>query len=414
MLISDHLNLTATSPIEGANFVDLTDLYSPRLRALCKEVDPSLDEGVYVQFPGPHYETPAEIGMVRAMGGHLVGMSTALEAIAAREAGLEVLGISLVTNLAAGISGEPLNHAEVLEAGRRRPPGWATCSARSCRGSRAGAAGYHRSMTSTSARNITCTVDEGVARVWLDRPDKLNGLTLDMLAELSATSRRLAKDKTLRAVVITGAGESFSAGLDFASALKDPRRIARTFIPSLLRGTNIFQEASWGWRRLPVPVIAVVQGHCYGGGLQIALGADFRFSTPDAQWSVLEAKWGLIPDMSGIKSLAELVGMDTAKLITMTGDTFDGTRAKELGLVTEVTDDPMAAADELVEQLKTRSPDAVAAAKRLFNGTWTSSPRRTFARERAEQLALLVNANTKIAREAAFKRERPVFTARKK
>lgn len=118
VLISDHINLTATSPIEGANFVDLTDLYSPRLRALCQEIDPTLDEGVYVQFPGPHYETPAEIGMVRAMGGHLVGMSTTLEAIAAREAGLEVLGISLVTNLAAGISGEPLNHEEVLEAGR--------------------------------------------------------------------------------------------------------------------------------------------------------------------------------------------------------------------------------------------------------------------------------------------------------
>jgi purine-nucleoside phosphorylase len=118
VLISDHINLTATSPIEGANFVDLTDLYSSRLRALCQEVDPSLDEGVYVQFPGPHYETPAEIGMVRAMGGHLVGMSTTLEAIAAREAGMEVLGISLVTNLAAGITGEPLNHEEVLEAGR--------------------------------------------------------------------------------------------------------------------------------------------------------------------------------------------------------------------------------------------------------------------------------------------------------
>ena len=117
VLISDHINLTATSPIEGAHFVDLTDLYSPRLRALCREVEPDLDEGVYVQLPGPHYETPAEIGMVRAIGGDLVGMSTTLEAIAAREAGLEVLGISLVTNLAAGITGEPLNHAEVLEAG---------------------------------------------------------------------------------------------------------------------------------------------------------------------------------------------------------------------------------------------------------------------------------------------------------
>ena len=118
VLISDHINLTGTSPVEGANFVDLTDLYSSRLRALCQEVDPTLDEGVYVQFPGPHYETPAEITMVKAIGGTLVGMSTVLEAIAAREAGMEVLGISLVTNFAAGITGEPLNHEEVLEAGR--------------------------------------------------------------------------------------------------------------------------------------------------------------------------------------------------------------------------------------------------------------------------------------------------------
>jgi purine-nucleoside phosphorylase len=118
VLIRDHINLTARSPIEGAHFVDLTDLYSSRLRAMCREADPTLEEGVYVQFPGPHYETPAEIEMVRRFGGDLVGMSTTLEAIAAREAGMEVLGISLVTNLAAGISGEPLDHAEVLEAGR--------------------------------------------------------------------------------------------------------------------------------------------------------------------------------------------------------------------------------------------------------------------------------------------------------
>ena len=118
VLISDHINLTGRSPIEGAHFVDLTDLYSSRLRALCHEVDPTLDEGVYVQFPGPHYETPAEVRMAGILGGHLVGMSTTLEAIAAREAGMEVLGISLVTNLAAGISDQPLNHEEVLEAGR--------------------------------------------------------------------------------------------------------------------------------------------------------------------------------------------------------------------------------------------------------------------------------------------------------
>ena len=118
VLISDHINLTARSPIVGATFVDLTDLYSSRLRTLAKEIDPTLDEGVYVQFPGPHYETPAEVRMAGVLGGHLVGMSTTLEAIAAREAGMEILGISLVTNLAAGISSEPLNHEEVLVAGR--------------------------------------------------------------------------------------------------------------------------------------------------------------------------------------------------------------------------------------------------------------------------------------------------------
>jgi len=118
VLIRDHLNLTAASPIEGAHFVDLTDLYSSRLRDLAREVDPGLDEGVYVQFRGPHYETPAEVRMAKILGGDLVGMSTTLEAIAARECGLEVLGISLVTNPAAGIGDQPLSHDDVLEAGR--------------------------------------------------------------------------------------------------------------------------------------------------------------------------------------------------------------------------------------------------------------------------------------------------------
>jgi purine-nucleoside phosphorylase len=118
VLIADHLNLTATSPIQGAKFVDLTDLYSPRLRALAQQIDPSLTEGVYAQLPGPHYETPAEIRMLRTLGADLVGMSTVLEAIAAREAGAEVFGLSLVTNLAAGMTGEPLDHEEVLATGR--------------------------------------------------------------------------------------------------------------------------------------------------------------------------------------------------------------------------------------------------------------------------------------------------------
>jgi len=122
VLINDHLNLTATSPLEGATFVDLTDLYATRLRAIAREVDPGLAEGVYVQFRGPHYETPAEVRMAGVLGGDLVGMSTTLEAIAARHAGLEVLGISLVTNLAAGISATPLSHAEVIEAGAAAGP----------------------------------------------------------------------------------------------------------------------------------------------------------------------------------------------------------------------------------------------------------------------------------------------------
>jgi purine-nucleoside phosphorylase len=122
VLISDHINLTAASPLEGATFIDLTDLYAKRLRDLARSVAPELDEGVYVQFRGPHYETPAEVQMAKTIGGHIVGMSTALEAIAAREAGMEILGLSLITNPAAGISPEPLSHAEVLQAGRDAEP----------------------------------------------------------------------------------------------------------------------------------------------------------------------------------------------------------------------------------------------------------------------------------------------------
>lgn len=122
VLISDHINLTGASPLEGPTFIDLTDLYSKRLRDVARRIDPSLDEGVYVQFRGPHYETPAEVQMAKAMGGHIVGMSTALEAIAAREAGMEVLGLSLITNLAAGISPNPLSHQEVVDSGKAAEP----------------------------------------------------------------------------------------------------------------------------------------------------------------------------------------------------------------------------------------------------------------------------------------------------
>src|SRR5829696_8538802 len=192
--------------------------------------------------------------------------------------------------------------------------------------------------------NVTCEIADGVAQVRLDRPDKLNALTLPILQDLASTARALRKDKSLRAVVVAGEGEAFCAGLDFASVMKSPAGIAKAFVPLPWRGTNLFQEACWAWRRLPVPVIAAVHGHCLGGGLQIALAADFRIATPDSRWSVLEGKWGLIPDMSGIRSLAELVGIETAKRLTMTAEMFSGKEALELGLVGRLDAYPAAAA----------------------------------------------------------------------
>lgn len=259
---------------------------------------------------------------------------------------------------------------------------------------------------------VTATVTDGIAQVRLNRPDKLNALTLDLLAELVSTAHGLSKDRDLRAVVLAGEGASFCAGLDFASVLKEQRKMWTSFTPRPWRGTNTFQEAAWAWRRVPVPVIAAVEGHCLGGGVQIALGADFRFAAPDSTWSVLEGKWGIIPDMSGIRSLAQVVGIDVAKRLTMTAAMFDGTEAHRLGLATEVAADPVEAATAFARQLSERSPDALAAAKRLFNDTWNASPRRTFARERIEQLRLLRGANTKIAQKAAFKKEQPVYRPR--
>ncbi|WP_392543542.1 crotonase/enoyl-CoA hydratase family protein [Oryzobacter telluris] len=261
---------------------------------------------------------------------------------------------------------------------------------------------------------VSCEVEGGIAQVRLDRPDKLNALTLDTLEGLVATARHLARDRSLRGVVLGGAGDSFCAGLDFATVLANPPRVARSFVPNPFRGTNLFQEACWAWRRLPVPVVAAVHGHCYGGGLQIALAADLRMTTADAQWSVLEAKWGLIPDMSGVQALSQLVTIDVAKRLTMTGEVVSGSRAVELGLASEVHDEPFVAATRFLEEVATRSPDSVAATKRLFQRTWSSGDRRTFARERFEQARLLATRNTTIAREAAMKRVAPVFDPRRR
>jgi enoyl-CoA hydratase/carnithine racemase len=259
---------------------------------------------------------------------------------------------------------------------------------------------------------VTCTLVDGVAQVRLNRSDKLNALTLPLLRELRDTARMLHGDRTLRAVVLAGEGGTFSAGLDFASVARDRRGLLRAFVPSPWQGTNLFQECCVAWRRLPVPVIAAVEGHCLGGGLQVALAADFRVAAPDSRWSVLEGKWGLIPDMSGVATLKELVGIDTAKLLTMTARTVTGEEAHRLGLVTVVDPDPLGAAQALAEELGRRSPDALAAAKALFQRTWTASLRRTFAAERVAQLALLRGANHHAARRAATARTQPVFGPR--
>ncbi|MEU4689087.1 crotonase/enoyl-CoA hydratase family protein [Actinoplanes sp. NPDC023714] len=259
---------------------------------------------------------------------------------------------------------------------------------------------------------VSVSVLDGIAQVRLNRPDKLNALTLDTLDELVLTARRLRRDRTLRAVVVAGEGESFSSGLDIAATLRKPAGVVRAFLPNPFLGTNRFQEACWAWRRIPVPVVAAVHGHCYGGGIQIALAADFRYATPSSRWSVLEAKWGIIPDMSGVRTLTEVVGPDVAKRLIMTAERFDGAEAHRLGLVTELADEPIKAATAFAESLATRSPDALAAAKRLVDGALTGSARRTFGRERREQIRLLTLPNTGILRRAVMKSSDPEFRPR--
>lgn len=255
-----------------------------------------------------------------------------------------------------------------------------------------------------------------IAVVSLNRPAKLNGLTMAMLRGLDEAAKSLRRDRDLRGVIFAGAGDSFCAGLDFGSVLKNPMDIVKAFAPNPLAGdgANLFQRVCWEWRRLPAPVIAVVHGHCYGGGVQLALGADFRVTAADARWSILEAKWGLIPDMSGARTLADHVGAEQARWLTMTGRELTGAEAVEVGLATETTeslDDAHARAREILRELMGRSPDQLAATKSLFNHAWRS-PRATFRAERFEQAKLLLSENAARARTAAMKKAPPNFVRR--
>lgn len=259
---------------------------------------------------------------------------------------------------------------------------------------------------------VTIRIDGPIAHVELNRPDKRNGLDLAMMRALVDAARKLRANRDVRAVLLTGAGSSFCAGLDFAAVGRNPRSFMLNFFRPPWRSTNLYQEMCWAWRRLPVPVLAVIEGHCFGGGMQLALGADFRFTTTDCQFSVMEAKWGLVPDMSGTVTLRELLPMDVAMRLTMTGEIFDGTRAHELGLVTDVSDDPLAAAKELAAQIVTRSPDSVARTKKMLHQVWNVAPWRAFRLESRHQLRLITGRNHKIARAANAKNKQPDFAPR--
>ncbi|MFD3703379.1 crotonase/enoyl-CoA hydratase family protein [Nocardia sp. NPDC058658] len=238
--------------------------------------------------------------------------------------------------------------------------------------------------------HITVRFDDNLAYVELNRPGKHNGLTLDMLRDLVDAARKVADNKMTRAVIIAGNGPSFSSGLDIAAATRNPVAIVKEFLPRPLRGTNTFQEACWAWRRLDVPVIAAIHGRCFGGGLQIALAADFRIAAPTAEFSVMEAAHGLVPDMTGPATLSQLIGLDQALLLTMTAERIDTDHALRIGLITDVADDPLEAAHALADRITARDRKAVAAAKHLFNRSWQRDSRATFAAERLAQLPLLL------------------------
>jgi Enoyl-CoA hydratase/carnithine racemase len=261
---------------------------------------------------------------------------------------------------------------------------------------------------------VLLDVRDGVGYVTLNRPDKRNGLDLQMFRALVEKARRVGADRSVRAVIMTGAGPSFCAGLDFAAMGRiSASAQARAFAKLPGQPTNLFQRACWAWRTLPVPVAAVTQGHCFGGGFQLALAADFRFATPDCEFSVMEVKWGLIPDMTGSVTLRELVPIDVAKRLAMTAEVFDGRRALEYGLVTGVSDEPLKDAEALVAEIAARSPDAVAYAKRLFHTTWTRAPRWALWTESVLQGRLMTGANHKIARKAGIAKELPRYVPRR-
>jgi len=260
---------------------------------------------------------------------------------------------------------------------------------------------------------VQVTMDRGVADVRLVRTDKMNALDDAMFAALVETGEALKNDKSVRAVVLSGAGRSFCAGLDLtafsAMAAGERWRPADDPTTTGADGRSLGQRAVLAWYDLPVPVIAAVRGHALGGGLQLALGADIRLAAPDAVFSVFEINWGLTPDMAGTQLLPRLVGPDVAAELTYTGRTVDAAEADRIGLVTRLVDDPLAAAHTLAARIAAVNPDAVRASKSLLRRA--HGPMEDgLAAERTAMAAVMGSPNQREAAAAGLEKREPRFT----
>jgi enoyl-CoA hydratase/carnithine racemase len=266
-----------------------------------------------------------------------------------------------------------------------------------------------------TSERVTVTIDAGVADVRLNRPDKLNALDAAMFDALVDVGERLGADPTVRAVVLSGEGRGFCSGLDFASfqamagAERDSRVTNRLGERTETRITNHGQQAAFVWTELPVPVIAAMHGVALGGGLQIALAADLRLVAPDARLSVLEVRWGLIPDMTGTHMLRRLVPLDVAKELTWTGRMVSGTDAVRLGLATQLSDDPRGDALALAAQLAASNPYAIRGAKQLLNQSGLVSQEQQFKDESRVMGSLIGSPNQVEAVASYFEKRSPVF-----
>ncbi|MBR0992383.1 crotonase/enoyl-CoA hydratase family protein [Bradyrhizobium japonicum] len=263
---------------------------------------------------------------------------------------------------------------------------------------------------------VSISISEGVADVRLVRADKMNALDQAMFEALVAATDRLAKDKSVRAVVLSGDGRAFCAGLDMGrfAAMKEkggngiPGGETRDLTKRTHGQANFPQQAVWGWRQLPVPVIAAVHGVAFGGGFQLSLGADMRFLAPDARMSIMEIKWGLVPDMAGTPILASLVRDDILRDLTYTGRIFSAQEAMTYGLATRICDDPRATALEVAREIAGKSPDAIRAAKRLLNNL-SVDPGPALLAESVEQQKLIGSANQTEAVRANLEKRAPKF-----